>query len=129
MEDRNDHEMLPTRLNKEPPVFRGCSISELITLTGIAAVILVPACVMVLAVLGYAMMGVGIGMLATIGGVVAGATQLQKMKRGRPLGYYPLQIALMLDNLGIKKIGVIRSSGYWSIGRTENAAISRKLQK
>lgn len=129
MDDRDDSEMLPTRLNKEPPVFRGCSISELIALTGISALILIPTCVVVLAMFGYAMMGVGIGMLATIGGVVVGATQLQKMKRGRPLGYYQLQIALMLDKSRIKKTGLILKSGFWSIGRNNNAASNRQISK
>ncbi len=127
--DREDSELLPTRLNVEPPVFRGCSLSELIMLAGISAAILIPLSIIVLSMVGYAMMGIGIGSLATIGGVVMGATRLQKMKRGRPIGYYQLQIALMLDNTGIKKTSLVRRSGFWSIGRTKDASSARKLSK
>jgi len=120
MDSREDSELLPTRLNAEPPVFKGCSISELIVLAGLSAAIFIPLSVILLSFVGYAMMGIGIGSLLSIAGIVAGATQLQKMKRGRPLGYYQLQIALLFDNAGIKKLGVIKQSGHWRIGRTNN---------
>jgi len=120
MDSREDSELLPTRLNAEPPVFRGCSISELIVLAGLSAAIFIPLSVILLSFVGYAMMGIGIGSLLSIAGIVAGATQLQKMKRGRPLGYYQLQIALFFDHAGIKKLGIIKQSGHWRIGRTSN---------
>lgn len=128
--NRDDSELLPTRLNQEPPVFRGCSLSELVTLAGISAVILIPLCIIVMTLFGYPMMGIGIGSLSVIGGVVGGATQLQAMKRGRPDGYYQLQIALVLNRLGIKKAGLITRGGHWGIGRTKDArSIIRKIQK
>ena len=115
----NRAELIPTRLNMEPPVFRGCSLSELLTIAAICAVVLIPTCIAVLAIVGYPMMGIGIGSLATIGGVVVGATQLQRMKRGRPVGYYQLQIALVMENIRMRKTGLITKSSYWAIGRTQ----------
>jgi len=107
-----EEEILPKRLNMEPPVYRGCSISELMMLGGISAAVCVPSFILILAFFGYAMMGLGIGCLASIGGIVLGARLLQKMKRGRPEGYYQLQIALAIDKLGIKKLGIVRNSGF-----------------
>lgn len=115
---KENKEILPTRLNVEPPVFRGCSMTELQTIAGLSALTIIPTCVILLSFVGYAMMGVGLGFLASIGGIVIGATQLQKMKRGRPIGYYQLQIGIALDKYGIKKNGLIRRSGYWRVGRT-----------
>jgi conjugative transfer region protein (TIGR03750 family) len=126
MDNRDDSEMLPTRLNAEPPVFRGCSISELLAIAGLSVAICVPVSILLLSFIGYAMMGIGVGSLLSIGGVVVGATMLQKMKRGRPIGYYQLQIALMFDKAGIKKLPIIKRSGHWGIGRKNNA---RKIQK
>ena len=111
-------ELLPIRLNSDPPVFRGCSLSELLFVAAISAVVLIPILVVLLGFFGYAMMGVGLGFLSTIGGVVFGATVLQKLKRGRPIGHYQLQIILLLDKLSIKKAGLITRGGHWSIGRT-----------
>ena len=110
-------EVIPSRLNMEPPVFRGCSISELVMLAGISAVILIPLSLIVFTLLGYTMMGIGVGGIATIGGVFAGTKVLTKLKRGRPIGYYQLQIKLLAHNIGIKKMAVITREGTWSIGR------------
>lgn len=93
-------------------------MSELQAIAVLSVLTIIPTCVVLLSFVGYAMMGVGLGFLASIGGVVLGATQLQRMKRGRPIGYYQLQISIALDNSGIKRNGLIRRSGYWRVGRT-----------
>ena len=95
--DRN--ELLPLRLNAEPTIFRGCSLSELMMLVTTGAVVLVPASIIICGLFGYLMMGVGIGLLLIIAWVVIGATVLQKLKRGRPLGFYQLRLRLWLERL------------------------------
>ena len=114
----NDNELLPTRLNGEPNIFRGCSLSELMFLSAVGALIWIPFWLIVCGLLGYLMMGFGIGVLSIIGWVFLGATILQKMKRNKPNGYYQLRIQLMLENKGLKKTGFIRESRGWDIGRS-----------
>ena len=113
--DRN--ELLPLRLNAEPSIFRGCSLSELMMLVTTGAAILVPASVIICGLFGYLMMGVGIGLLLIIGWVVAGATVLQKLKRGRPLGFYQLRLRLWLEDWHLRKSPFIRQSRVWGVGR------------
>jgi conjugative transfer region protein (TIGR03750 family) len=113
-----ENKLLPNRLNGEPAIFKGCSLSELMILTGAGAAICIPLSLVVCGVLGFMMAGVGIGVLATIGSVVVGSLWLQKAKRGRPIGFYQLRLKLMLEDRGIIKTGFIRQSQVWGIGRT-----------
>lgn len=111
------NELLPLRLNAEPSIFRGCSLSELMLLVMAGGMTLVPASVLVCGLLGYLMMGVGIGLLLVIAWVVVGATVLQKLKRGRPLGYYQLRLRLWMEDLHLAKPLFVREGQVWDIGR------------
>lgn len=111
------NELLPTRLNMEPVIFRGCSLSELMFLAASGAAIWLPFWLIVCGLLGFAMMGVGIGVISIIVWVFFGGTVLQKIKRGKPIGYYHLRMQLMLEDRGLKKSGFLRQSQIWSVGR------------
>lgn len=116
-DELSSNELLPTRLNAEPAIFRGCSLSELMLLAMTGAIIWIPFWVIVCGMIGYLMMGVGVGVLSIIAWVFVGGTLLQKAKRGRPIGYYQLRIRLMLEDRGIRKTGFIRQSHHWDLGR------------
>jgi len=118
MDSRQElNELLPIRLNVEPSIFRGCSLSELMLLVTMGGAALVPASVIVCGLFGYLMMGFGIGLLLVIGWVFVGATVLQKLKRGRPLGYYQLRLRLWLESSHLLRSSFIRRSQVWDIGR------------
>ena len=117
MESQQTNELLPVRLNAEPSIFRGCSLSELMLLVTVGGIALVPGSVIVCGLFGYLMMGVGIGLLLVIAWVVIGATVLQKLKRGRPLGYYQLRLRLWLEDLHLLRSSFIRQSRVWDVGR------------
>ena len=110
--------LLPLRLNAEPTIFRGCSLSELMLLVSVGTIALIPSSVIVCGFFGYLMMGVGIGLLLVIAWVVIGATVLQKLKRGRPLGYYQLRLRLWLEDFHLLRPTFIRQSQVWDIGRS-----------
>lgn len=110
--------LLPLRLNAEPTIFRGCSLSELMVLVSVGAIVLIPSSVVICGFFGYLMMGVGIGLLLVIAWVVIGATVLQKLKRGRPLGYYQLRLRLWLEDFHLLRPTFIRQSQVWDIGRS-----------
>ncbi len=115
--NQKGNDLLPLRLNSEPSIFRGCSLSELMLLVVIGAIVFVPASVIVCALFGYLMMGVGVGLLLVIGGVFVGATVLQKLKRGRPQGFYQLRLRLWLEDLKIMRSPFLRKGQVWDIGR------------
>lgn len=116
-EESNHNELLPNRLNAEPSIFRGCSLSELMLLALSGAVVWIPFWLIVCGLLGYLMMGVGVGVLSIIAWVFVGGTLLQKAKRGRPIGYYHLRIRLMLEDRGLRKARFIRKTQVWDVGR------------
>lgn len=109
--------LLPLRLNAEPSIFRGCSLSELMLLLSIGGAVLVPSSIVICGLFGYLMMGVGVGLLLMIVWVVIGATVLQKLKRGRPLGYYQLRLRLWIEDLHLLRPSFIRQSQVWDVGR------------
>ena len=111
------NELLPLRLNAEPSIFRGCSLSELMMLVTIGGLTLVPGSILICGLLGYLVMGAGFGLLLVIGWVVVGATILQRLKRGRPLGFYQLRLRLWLSDLHLVRAPFIRESQVWDVGR------------
>lgn len=111
------NDLLPNRLNAEPSIFRGCSLSELMLLAMSGALIWIPFWVIVCGFLGVFMMGVGAGVISIIIWILLGGTYLQKVKRGRPMGYYQLHLRLLLEDIGLRKTGFIRESQIWDVGR------------
>ena len=109
--------LLPLRLNAEPPIFRGCSLTELTILILSGGVCLVPLSLIVSGLFGYWAMGVGVGVLLVIVWVVVGAMLLQRLKRGRPQGFYQLRLLLWLEDIGLVRTAYIRKSRVWDIGR------------
>lgn len=105
------------RLDTEPSIFRGCSLSELTVLIAVALLICVPVSLILLWFIGYPMMGVGLGVVLAIIVVLIGGRMLQRLKRGRPLRFYQTQVLLILKHIGFKKIVVIQHSTVWRLGR------------
>ena len=114
----NSFEFLPERLNDEPPVFKGCSVSELTTLAMLAGGVWLPISLVVAAIFGAITMGFGIAGVGVVATVVLAAGQFQKLKSGRPSGFYLQQFRCWLDARGLVKAPFIRRSGYWNIGRS-----------
>lgn len=113
--------LLPLRLNAEPAIFRGCSLSELTALAISGCVSFIPLSIFVCGLFGYWAMGIGFGVLLVIAWIVAGATLLQRLKRGRPQGYYQLRLRLWLEDWRLVRRLFIRTSQVWDIGRRVKA--------
>lgn len=108
---------LAERLNDEPVIFRGCSSSELLMLLGMAAAVWIPGGGFLGAALGGASMGLGLSAAGILGTVFVAATVLQRVKRGRPTGYYQQRIMLAMHRAGLRRLPVVMTSGSWDIGR------------
>lgn len=116
-------EILADRLNAEPVIFRGCSSSELGMIVGVAVVLWLPLSLLLAWLLGAITMGFGIAGVGVVATVVVCATLFQRIKRGRPEGYYQQRIRIRLHDLGLRRCPWVRRSGAWDIGRTRRAAI------
>ena len=119
----NDHEILADRLNAEPAIFKGCSSSELGMIVGLAIVIWLPLSLLLAWLLGAITMGFGIAGVGVVATVVALATLFQRIKRGRPEGYYQQWLRIRLQTMGLYRTPWVLRSGSWDIGRAYYASL------
>jgi len=119
--ERDD--ILADRLNAEPAIFRGCSSSELGVIVAVAAAVWLPVSLLLARLLGAVTMGFGIAGVGVVATVVATASLFQRVKRGRPDGYYQQRLVLWLDAKGLRRSAFVRRSGGWDIGRSADAAL------
>ena len=119
----HQHEILADRLNAEPAIFKGCSSSELGLIVGVSILLWLPLSLLLAWFLGAITLGFGIAGIGVVATVVICATLFQRVKRGRPDGYYQQQIRLRCHDLGFWRTPWIRRSGTWDIGRTRYAAL------
>ncbi|OOZ45267.1 TIGR03750 family conjugal transfer protein [Solemya velum gill symbiont] len=116
-------DILADRLNVEPAIFRGCSSSELGVIVGVAALIWLPVSLLLAWLMGAVTMGFGIAGVGVVATVIVTASLFQRLKRGRPDGYYQQQIMIWLDDNGLRRSAFVRRTGAWDIGRTWDATI------
>ena len=93
-------DILADRLNAEPAIFKGCSSSELGVIVGVAALVWLPASLLLAGLMGAVTMGFG---LAGVG-VVATASLFQRLKRNRPDGYYQQRFLIWLNDRGLRYV-------------------------
>lgn len=113
------HEILADRLNEQPTIFRGCSSQELVMILWIATLVWIPLCVFFAALVGYTMVGFSLGGIGVGLTVFVVATIFQKLKRGKPIGYYHQVVTCMLHDKHIWRSKFIRHTGTWGIGREQ----------
>ncbi len=124
MSARDD--ILADRLNVEPTIFKGCSSSELGTIVGVAALIWLPVSLLLAGLMGAVTMGFGLAGVGVVGTVIVMAKLFQRLKRGRPDGYYQQQIIIWLADHGLRRTPFIRRSGSWDIGRARVATLPHR---
>ncbi len=99
--DKGQHEVLPHRLNEEPAIFRGASLSELVFLSVSGLLVSIPILLILCwMIFGSPMMGIGMSIISTIGVVFWGTKLVAKIKRGRSIGYYQVRLRIILQKLG-----------------------------
>lgn len=119
-------DILADRLNAEPAIFKGCSSSELGIIVGVAALVWLPVSLLLTGLMGAVTMGFGVAGMGVVGTVIVMASVFQRLKRGRPDGYYQQQLAIWLSDHGLRRAPFIRRSGAWDIGRTRYATLPRR---
>ena len=121
MSSRDD--ILADRLNVEPAIFKGCSSSELGVIVGVAALVWLPVSLLLAGLMGAVTMGFGLAGVGVVGTVIVMASVFQRLKRGRPDGYYQQQASIWLSDHGLRRAPFVRRSGAWDIGRTRYATL------
>ena len=107
------------RINNEPVIFRGLSSSELRTGLIVTVITLLPICAFIGYLLDRLLVGFGsIGILTLISVMFMG-TVFQRIKRGRPDGFYQQRTSILINRLGFGGCTVVKYNGHWSNGRND----------
>lgn len=114
----HEPEVLAERMNAEPAIFRGCSSSELGLIVGLAAAVWLPVSLLAAALVGALAMAFGLAGIAIVASVILTASVFQRIKRGRPEGYYQQRLLIALSDWGLRRSPFTRRDGLWSIGRS-----------
>ena len=112
-------EVLAERMNAEPMILRGCTSSELMTLVVIAIAVWIPLSILITWSLNAIAMAMGIAGIGVLVTVVMMATLFQKIKRGRPDGYYQQTIAIWLHRKRWRRSKFCLPDGRMSLGRNQ----------
>ena len=107
------------RINNEPVIFRGLSSSELKTGLIITLITLIPVCAFIGYLLDRMLVGFGTIGIFTMISVMFMGTVFQRIKRGRPHGYYQQRTSLLMSQLGLSTSKVVKYNGRWSNGRSD----------
>ena len=116
-------EIRADRLNTEPVVFKGCSSFELGIIVGLSALVWLPASLLLAGLAGALTMGFGIAAIGVVASVVLLAGLFQRLKRGRPDGYYQQRFLIALESRGLRRPTFIRRAGAWDTGRSTGAPL------
>ena len=100
MTETLDH-VLASRMNEEPSILRGCSSTELLLVAGGAVALWLPTAIVLAFFIGA--VAIGFAGIMIVGTVYVGGGLFQKLKRGRPDGYYQQRVDLFLSRLGVRR--------------------------
>ena len=115
----NQTETLADRLNQEPVIFRGSTNSELGVILLCGVIFWVPVGLILGAMMGAVVMGLGLSTLGVLLTIFFGSTFFQRIKRGRPDNYYQHLVIIKLNRLGLRKSLLILKGGAWDLGRSD----------
>jgi len=113
-----DEDILADRVDVEPPIFKGCSSSELIALLLMAVAVWIPLSILISLMLGKVAFALGIIACGVIGTVFVGAGIFQRVKRNRPDHYYMHAIQRFLHVRKWRTGPFVWRSGIWDISRS-----------
>jgi conjugative transfer region protein (TIGR03750 family) len=117
MADTDLNHVLATRMNAEPSILRGCSSTELMLVAGTATLFWVPVAAFMAFFVGAVAIGAAGGLIVAT--VYIGAGVFQKIKRGRPDGYYQHRVDRWLHQTGLRRSRFVTlQEGTPTLGRT-----------
>ncbi len=111
--------LLATRLNGEPPIYRGCTSSELMGI--LIACLCVWGPIGLLAgwlVFDATAFGLGVAVVGAVASFLCLTSVFRQLKRGKPEGYYVQRLARTAGALGVYRHGAVTRTGVWRLGRS-----------
>ncbi len=129
MESEHLSGVVATNVNEEAVILRGCTTSELIGASIACTTIIIPLFLIVGLIMGKMMICMAVGFAANFGAIFGTATLMQKMKRGRPDGYFNHWMMLIGKKIGMVKAPFVIQHGSMSIFRKKQIILLNKHLK
>ena len=121
--------VVATNVNEEAVILRGCTTSELIGASIVCTGIIIPLFLIIGFMIGKMMICMAVGFAANFGAIFGTATLMQKMKRGRPDGYFNHWMMLIGKKIGLVKAPFVVHNGPMSIFRKKQIVLLHKHLK
>ncbi len=115
--------VLADRVDGEPPAILGLSTSEILIVSGVVGLVCLPATLLLGAMFGAVQIALGLTGFLFLGGVYGGSVIFRRLKRGRPIGYYQVRLAILMQRMFGGNKFILRG-GSWDLGRS--APMGRK---
>lgn len=116
------------RVNVEPAIIRGMTVTE----AKVIALITVPLFLLLGGVLllltGFWQFILALGIVGPLVSLWYASGSLQKLKRGRPDGYYTQAIHLWLAKRGLVPSKFISHDGQWDLGRSLDLSLAHPYE-
>jgi conjugative transfer region protein (TIGR03750 family) len=116
------------RVNVEPAIMRGMTVTE----ARLIALVTFPIClllgVILLMITGFWQFILMLGMVGPLVALWVGSGYLQKIKRGRPDGYYTQAIHLWMAKRGLTTNQFLSHNGQWDLGRSMDFALDHPFE-
>lgn len=116
--DADQDDLLANRVDTEPPIFRGCSSSELVALLLGAVAVWLPLSILLALMVGKIPYALAILAIGILGSVYFGAGIFQRVKRNRPDHYYVHAVQRFLHLRGLRRAPFVWRSGPWDVSRS-----------
>ena len=113
----DDGDVLADRVDIEPPIFRGCSSSELLAMLLAAVATWVPLSIITALLVGKPAYALAILAVGVIVSVYLGAGVFQRVKRNRPDHYYVHLAMRALHTSRLRRYPFVWRSGHWDVAR------------
>ena len=112
--------MLLNEINHKMPIYKDCTLGEML---GVGAIVflfeMIGLSIITWVVFGYASIGVALTFISFFHLTKAVLNQLQKVKYGKPHGYYQQRLVKKAAACGLIRSLYLTRCGKWSIHRWE----------
>lgn len=121
--NNDDQHVIPSSVNSEAAVFRGCTATEMAYLIGVWFVFWFVVLGLVGYMMGFFVLAIGFSFILMIASAFISAMILQQMKSGKPDGYYMHLVIRVFQSIGFSGDKIIDHSGSWDTLRSQKIVL------
>lgn len=127
--DDDLRDVVASNVNEEVAVFRGSSTGELMSMAVICVAVITPTMSIIGAFFDKAIMMFSLSLVVVFVAMFLISTWMQRIRRGRPDGYFEQRIVFFRTSLGFGSCPFVRYNGQMDIYRTEQILTINQIER